>query len=130
MFKRPRVLLLIGTLILLVVCVVLLYTPTLGNLWLVFTDTSDYRIPAESSIFTFRVIEMNDGTGGWWLYAEDQQYFYAYSETAQFQYHAFPKSKLAECVGFRLRDSRTWCPEFTISPRTESDANAWYGASL
>lgn len=119
MRSKPRILILTG-IILLPVFYLLLSTPVLSNLWAVVTDHREFQIPAESSILTFRVNEMNPGSGGWWLYAEDRLYFYAHSETSEFQYYAFPKAKVADCIGFRSDDPRTWCPKYRMSAPAQS----------
>ncbi len=36
-----------------------------------------YVIPKESSIFRFKVTQMNEGSGDYWLYAEDENFFYS-----------------------------------------------------
>lgn len=75
-----------------------------------------FFIPEESSLFTFRVTQENDGSGEYWLYAEDPNYFYDSSslEMGDALYLAFPKDKVGECPGFLPKDSTTWCPEFKI----------------
>jgi len=47
-----------------------------GNLWLIVTENY-YKIPKESSIFTFEPTKMNEGSGGWWIYGEDNLNYYA-----------------------------------------------------
>ena len=95
----------------------LTFTPFLANVWNVVTGRG-YEIPDESSLLTFQVTEMNHGSGEWWLHAEDDDYYYAYSETPGIRYHAFPKSKVQSSTGFQPNDSSTWNPEFTISRKT------------
>ena len=94
------------------------FTPVVGNCWNVITGRG-FEIPDESSLLTFTVTEMNHGSGEWWLHAEDHRYFYAYSETPGIRYHAFPKSNVPQCPGFRSTDSATWCKSMTISPVTK-----------
>lgn len=75
-----------------------------------------FFIPEESSLFTFQVTQENDGSGEYWLYAEDRKYFYdaASLELEGALYLAFPKDKVDDCPGFLPKDSTTWCPEFKI----------------
>ena len=35
-----------------------------------------YFIPRESNIFIFKATEWNDGSGDWWVYGEDSNYYY------------------------------------------------------
>ncbi len=59
-----------------IVVIVGITTPLLSNTWGVLTDKG-YRIPKESSIFTFEATKMNEGSGDYWLYGEDNQYYYS-----------------------------------------------------
>ena len=87
-------------------------TPTLDNLWSLVTGAG-FFIPAESSVFTFRVTQENDGSGEWWLYGEDGKHFFAlHSEEPV--YLVFPRGDLALCPAFVPLDQRTWCPSRTI----------------
>lgn len=54
------------------------FTSVFGNIWLLLTENG-YEIPKESSIFTFEATKMNDGSGGWWIYGEDNEKYYALS---------------------------------------------------
>lgn len=110
--SRIRKLVLVGGL-LIVAAFIVFRTPFLYNLLLL--PNREFFIPVESSILTFRVTEMNPGSGDWWLAGEDRKNFYAYSESRQFKYHLFPKSKAAECPGFQPKEPWTWCPSFTTN---------------
>jgi len=48
------------------------FTSVLGNLFSILTE-NEYTIPKESSILTFEATKMNEGSGGWWLYGEDNK---------------------------------------------------------
>lgn len=41
----------------------------------------EYRIPDESLVFSFKATKMNDGPDDYWLYGEDENYFYAMTST-------------------------------------------------
>ena len=41
------------------------------NLWFLTTAKSTYYIPPETNILSFNPILMNQGSGEWWVYAED-----------------------------------------------------------
>jgi hypothetical protein len=89
----------------------LLFTPVVYNLWSLVTGRG-FIIPEESSIFTFEVTEMNSGSGEWWLYGEDAQFFYAQGDRDGLIYIAFPRSKASECPSFQRHDWTTWCVQF------------------
>lgn len=86
--------------------VLLVVTPTAGNLWDIVTGAG-FEIPAESSIFTFRVTRMNDGSGEWWLYGEDGRFFYGLPDDGP--YVAYPRDRAARCPEFDPQNIRTWC---------------------
>ena len=82
--------------------------PILSNLWLISTGKG-FFIPGESSVWTFKVVEMNEGSGEWWVYAEDAHNFYFNYADGQHSY--VHQSKSVECDGFQLLDVQTWCPQ-------------------
>jgi hypothetical protein len=96
---------------LVIVCVLGLgmFTTFLGNLWLLSTGEG-YRIPVESSIFTFDATVMNNGSGDWWLYGEDSKNFYRYTGEPERPYVVYSRARAASCKGFDLHDGATWCP--------------------
>jgi hypothetical protein len=48
-------------------------TPAVFNLWSLATGRG-FFVPTESSVFSFRVTKMNEGSGEWWLYGEAIRY--------------------------------------------------------
>lgn len=52
----------------------------MGNLYSMLIE-KEYLIPDESSVFSFEATKMNDGSGDYWLYGEDENYFYAITST-------------------------------------------------
>lgn len=94
------------------------YFPLFGNLWKIATGRGFY-IPTESSVFTFKVTRENEGSGEWWVYAQDRAYFYFAGdfEDSRIKYIAYSKSKVPECVGFDPMDSKKWCKEHIIYRR-------------
>jgi hypothetical protein len=92
-----------------------LLTPFVENAW-GLAAARGFAIPKESSIFTFRVTRMNDGSGEWWLYGEDFRNFYGVPD-ANVAYFVFPRAKVAQCPGFDPRDTSTWCPRLVTAVR-------------
>jgi hypothetical protein len=106
----------------LVACLALLYGPlnyVVGNLLGLATDNV-YLIPAESSVWSFQVSQMNSGSGDWWIYGEDAKNFYHYVGEPETDYILFPKARVPQCAGFQPQDVSTWCTEYRVS-RKESD---------
>ena len=118
MLSKPKIL---GVIVITTLTVVIAFsalTPFTTNFWLVLTGR-DFKIPKESSLLTFRVTKMNSGSGEWWLYGEDNDYFYANSRAAGVKYHSFPRSKVDKCPGFDHLDFTTWCDSITLDHRTK-----------
>jgi hypothetical protein len=69
---KNKILLLI---VLLFIIVIIFLKDMLINVWCLNTD-KNYFIPKESSIFTFKSTQMNNGSGDWWLYGEDNKFYY------------------------------------------------------
>ncbi|QLB23642.1 hypothetical protein A6B44_00810 [Pasteurella skyensis] len=70
------------------------FTQFFPNIWELLIEKS-YFIPDESSIFTFKATKMNDGSGDWWLYGEDEVYYYALNiENETPKYFKVKKNKL------------------------------------
>lgn len=63
-----------------------------------------YFIPKESSLFTFHVTLDNPGNGEYWLYGEDNAFYY-YAGVSPYAVMA----KDVPCPGLDKRDYRTWC---------------------
>jgi hypothetical protein len=87
----------------------LLISPLLGNAWLLLIGRG-YFIPADSSIFTFEPIEMNNGSGEWWIYGQDYRYYYyAGDGVGKHRYRFVHRSQANACRGFVVTDFSTWC---------------------
>ena len=94
--------------ILFVVIIVLGFsTELIGNSWDLLTGRGFY-IPSESSIFNFKVTKYNDGSGEWWLYGEDNRYYYALNIDDPFipPYYIIVKNN--DIVGFDNLNYKTW----------------------
>ncbi|WP_147450655.1 hypothetical protein [Rhodophyticola porphyridii] len=75
------------------------------NAYYLATGTG-FFIPAESTIWTFRVVRMNEGSGEWWAYAVDAANHYALLPSGQEGYLVLPKSVVPR--GFVPFDTETW----------------------
>jgi hypothetical protein len=92
---------------------ILVWTPVLENLFLLLTGAG-FEIPAESSVFTFRVTVMNSGSGEWWIYGEDSANFYGVPDVSDIRYLVFSRAKVPDCPGFVPVSYETWCSQFAV----------------
>jgi len=87
-------------------------TPLFTNLWGVSTSNG-YIVPKESLMLTFNVTKMNDGNGDYWLYGEDEAYFY--SQMMKDDDKSYIKISRKEANKNKLFDKtnfKTWDNEF------------------
>ncbi|PIB38427.1 hypothetical protein [Maribacter sp. 4G9] len=78
------------------------------NCWRLLTS-NDYDIPIESSMFQFKVTQMNTGSGEYWLYGEDNENYYTMMEKGDnAPYRAISKSVASNIQGFEALDYTTW----------------------
>ena len=77
--------------------------PVLENGWHLLTGRG-YAIPDSSSVFSFRPTVMNPGSGEWWLYGEDNTYYYYFDDATKIS-----KQDAEDCLGFKADDHMTWC---------------------
>lgn len=78
------------------------------NAWFLLTD-SVYVIPAGSSLFSFAPTVMNPGSGDWWLYGEDRDYFYHFTGEMPYPVERYSREQAVECPGFETANYATWC---------------------
>jgi hypothetical protein len=83
-------------------------TPVGRNLWSLATARG-WVLPAESSVWRFRVTVENSGSGEWWLYAEDGERYYQFTGEGKPPYRSIRRVDAARCAGFRADDGATWC---------------------
>jgi len=109
---RMKRTILISCIVLLIILAIFLttHTPCAANIWCLLTGRG-YSIPEESSVFTFRTLRMNDGSGEWWLYGEDTNNYYYFTGETSRPYIAFSKNEAIHCKGFEITDYTTWCTE-------------------
>ena len=93
----------VATVVVWIIC----FTHFLSNSWNLFTDCQ-YFIPNESTIFSFRPTKMNEGSGGWWLYGEDKQYYYGLNVEPGSQPEYFKQKKGEEPSNFDCINYKTW----------------------
>ncbi|MCI7224242.1 MULTISPECIES: hypothetical protein [Bacteria] len=67
----------------------------------------DGYIPNKSSIFSFRLTYMEEGSGGYWRTGSDGKYFYYFSPTEKYTYFYIEKDN--KCPNFNEFDFETWC---------------------
>ncbi|NRF70393.1 hypothetical protein HLB44_25640 [Aquincola sp. S2] len=84
------------------------FTPALSNAWRLLTSRG-FVLPAESSIWRFRVTQMNEGSGGWWLYGEDDRYYYRFIGRDEAPYEKITRREALRCQGFDARRYESWC---------------------
>lgn len=70
-----------------------------------------YKIPDNSSIFTFKENKMNEGSGDWWLYGEDFSNYYGISDSMEIIYFT-PKKVSISNKKFNKYDYNTWSPKY------------------
>lgn len=91
-----------------ILCLLLVtFTSVLGNLFSILTE-NEYIIPKESSIFTFEATKMNEGSGGWWMYGEDNKKYYALSMNSINKIISIDKSQSQKIKNFDKLDYKTW----------------------
>ena len=84
----------------------LFMTPMVANAWYLLVGNG-FVIPNESSIFTFKVTQMNEGSGEWWLYGQDRQFYYHFLGENGLSYIKILKEN--SCNSFDPLNSETWC---------------------
>ena len=94
------------------ILIALMNTHFFINAWRLLTENG-YFIPQESSIFRFDATEMNEGSGGWWLYGEDDKYYYGIPQNGICDYYYdsdfyFKLQKGDEPENFDRLDCNTW----------------------
>ena len=68
-----------------------------------------YFITSESSVYTFQETKMSDGSGEYWLYAEDENYFYSLVTEDKNQPYAIISREAADSiVWFDKTNYKTW----------------------
>ena len=85
---------------------IMLFSNFFINVWGLMID-EHYFIPQESNIFQFTATAMNQGSGDWWIYGEDDKYYYALNlENENPKYLKLKKG--LERANFNAKDYHTW----------------------
>ena len=78
------------------------------NLFGVWTGNG-FIIPQQSSIFTFKVNKMNEGSGDYWLYGEDSGFYYTTMQASSTAPYIFiSKERAGKLKGFNKTNYGTW----------------------
>ncbi len=79
------------------------------NKWSLWVSRG-YFIPYESSPCRFKSIIQNEGSGEWWLYGEDEvYYYYAGDGVSPHRYVTIKKIDATQCSHFSPTKFDTWC---------------------
>ena len=107
--KWIKILLLLAPLCLVVLLATL--SNCLSNFWMILKDPN-YIIPKESNIFRFEVNQMNEGSGDWWIYGQDNKNYYFFYGLESLPYITFSKNDARACSDFDKLNINTWCGKF------------------
>ena len=83
----------------------------ISNFWMILKDPN-YIIPKESNIFQFEVNQMNEGSGDWWIYGQDNKNYYFFYGLESLPYITFSKNDARACSDFDKLNINTWCGKF------------------
>lgn len=101
-------------LLLVPLCLVVLlmaFSNALLNCWMLLIEPN-YIIPKESNIFQFEVNQMNEGSGDWWIYGQDNKNYYFFYGLELLPYITFSKNDARACSDFDKLNINTWCGKF------------------
>jgi len=100
-----------------------LSTQLFSNLWGILIGNG-YIIPKQSSIFTFKATEMNNGNGDYWLYGEDAKNYYTTLKKDHVEPYTVLSKKQVDNIGyFDETNYLTWFPEFFCGDLLKKYAN-------
>ncbi len=78
------------------------------NLWHL-TTSNGFVLPRESSVWTFQTLEMNEGSGEWWVRGRDLNAYYHVMMDGKSGYVRITAEEARNCKGFSPEDVTTWC---------------------
>jgi hypothetical protein len=82
------------------------WTPLFSNLLMLAMDRENF-IPAESSVFSFEPVEVNQGSSNYWIYGQDHEHYFHFFYEPAVPYLFILKSNT--CPGFDRLNVKTWC---------------------
>ena len=74
-------------------------------------DQNNY-IPSKSNMLFFEPIDIDSGSGGYWLYGEDLYNYYYFIWEGDKEYLYIAKSN--NCTGFNKLNFNTWCSAIKV----------------
>ena len=98
----------LGALAVLLFVLLIIQSHCVGNYYMTKIDPV-YIIPNESSMCRFEVNQMNNGSGDWWIYAQDDSNYYFFLGYDSLPYIVFSRSTAEKCIGFDKVNVDTWC---------------------
>ena len=98
----------LGALAVLLFVFLVIQSNCVGNYYMTKIDPV-YIIPNESSLCRFEVNQMNNGSGDWWIYAQDDSNYYFFLGYDSLPYIVFSRSAAEKCIGFDKVNVDTWC---------------------
>ena len=93
------------------VVLLMAFSNALLNCWMLLIEPN-YIIPKESNIFQFDVNQMNEGSGDWWIYGQDNKNYYFFYGLESLPYITFSKNDVRACSDFDKLNINTWCGKF------------------
>ena len=88
-------------------------TPLFANLLMLLMDRDNF-IPAQSSLLKFEPYQVSQGSSNYWLYGEDDRYYYHFTYEPAHPYRYIAKDN--HCPAFDRNDVRSWCNALQGTP--------------
>lgn len=88
-----------------IVILVFIFANPIG-IFLMMIEGSGY-VPNKSNIWDFSITQIDEGSGGYWRYGEDRNYYYHFSLYEENVY--FYINKESNCPNSNKLDFKTWC---------------------
>ncbi|SHH80574.1 hypothetical protein SAMN05720761_1281 [Fibrobacter sp. UWCM] len=111
--KKPvAIIISLGALAVLLFVLLIIQSNCVGNYYMTKIEPV-YIIPNESSLCRFEVNQMNNGSGDWWIYGQDNKNYYYYIGHDSLPYITFSNGAAQICSGFDKLNVNTWCGKIT-----------------
>lgn len=94
-----------------------------GNI-ISLSHRNGYFIPNESSVYKFQETKSNKGSGEYWMYGEDETYYYYNGECGENSYSFFKNEDAKTTINFNRHNYNTWqyCSLPTQQKATQEEA--------